>query len=146
MKKTLLMLIVLGLAVMTLPGCGGDKDSKTGKGGDAAPVLATNDAKAEKMIALMGELNEVLASATDRASAEAAAPRAIELLEEIDVLGDELDAITEAMPEEESEAFMAKYEEPMMEAFGGFMGELMRIGMEQDLAEPLAGVFEAMEN
>ncbi len=144
MRKTLLMLVVMGLAVMALPGCGGtgDKDGKT-SARSAPPARDPHEAILEDMIATMTEMVDVLETVQDPASAEAAAPKLEALVTELNAIEARMEAIGDPDPAKE-DALMAVYEEPMQDVFDGFMEQMMRLQMEPELFEPLAEVFMQM--
>ncbi len=137
MKKAILILIVLGLAGMTLPGCGGG-----GRGTGRVFSSDPNEALVQRMLATMEDLNAELATVTDGPSAAAAAPRIETLVTRMSELGEELDQ----MDEETSDALEEAYAD-RIDAVAEVFGEhLERIMSDPAMAEPLTEAFAPMFN
>jgi DNA anti-recombination protein RmuC len=117
--KTKAMWVGLLLSMCLLGGCGRDHEDV-----------------AEDTVETLEEMAEVLATVKDKESALAAKPKLEKLSERMDELQAEAAEMDEIDPEKEK-ALQEKYDERMTKAMGKLMGEMFRIGMNQELNNAL---------
>ena len=121
--KMIPALCALG-ALLLLPSCGRNP----------------HEAFADDMITVVGEMTDVLATVTDKETAEKAAPRIEEVAGKMNALaerGQELGDPPDDLKKELSE----KIQEPMRK----FSGEMMRISRIEGAAETVMKALEAMQ-
>jgi hypothetical protein len=133
MKKTLLILLVLGLAVAMVPGCGGSKRKKRTRRFSSDP----NEAVVERMIAAMDDLTAELKGVTDADSAAQAAPKVAEIVARGEKLQIEGEAMFEEIDEETQDALEEKYADKMDAASEALYTQVMRIVDDPELLAPL---------
>jgi hypothetical protein len=98
----------------------------------------------ENMLGCMEEMTEILATVTDKATAEAAKPK-------LEALGTRMEAINKEMKEvgepdkDKEEALKTKYEERMKKVMGGMMKESMRVMMNPEFSAVLKDAMDKMQ-
>ena len=131
MKKNLTLVLVASLCLAAIPGCG-DKKEEEGKPSapaEAAAMPTSHVGVAKAMLATLDKLTAVLASVTDRASADAAAAKLPAILAE-------MRGNTEAMaklgePTDEVEAALHAMEPEGNARMGAMMEKLMPLAAKQ---------------
>ena len=134
MKNTLLMLVVLGMAMAMVSGCG-------------EPSFAQ---LADRKFVLMKDMNRTLATVKDAGSAQRAVPkveRLVAQLEELDAQAEQYDGLAEIsqMDEGAQKRLLAKLGESRA-VQDQFDAELSRIEADPELSTPLVGVLPGLDD
>ena len=103
-----MMLVVLGLAVVMVTGCGSKQDNLT-----------------KKAISSMDKLAGILAGVKDKASAEKAVPKLEKLGEQLKSLKKEMDALE--LSDDDEQAMQDKYEDKLKKVGEKIDAEMERI-------------------
>ncbi len=145
MKTTHVVLIAVGMALLVSPmalrGEGMAKSNvDTAKTGGVAPAVETYESLLVAMIDTIEEMTDLLATVTDKASAEAIVPELKALVVQMNDLEAAMGEIDET-DEEINTLLDEKYAERMDAALEAFMDELMRVALDDDVADTLEAVF-----
>lgn len=93
----------------------------------------------EDQIGYMKEMNSILASVKDDASAEAARPRIEAVVEKMNALAERMQKIGKPSKEREAE-LKKKYEAQLKEVTGELMGNMMKLMSHPELQEAFKGM------
>ncbi|MHC5066489.1 MAG: hypothetical protein ACYTG5_21245 [Planctomycetota bacterium] len=125
--KTIAACILLPLALLSLPACGGD----------------SHEAAAEDMVASLQRMGDTMGEITDKASAEARLDEIKAIISEMKAIAERVKALGETTAEEEK----AMAEIPgMQEATMKLMTESMRIGQNEEISKVLAEAMKDMQD
>jgi len=127
---------VFALALAFLVAGPGFADDKA----DPKPEKDTPDQFMKDAIKLVGELADNLEKVKDKASAEKAKPKLVDLLRRLKKLDERGRKVISALPKEEQQALQKKYKDDLEKVSRRFAAEGARIGKDPDLQAVLKDI------